>query len=49
MKKLLNKSNFANIMALMALTITTMAANSRCVYIFHQPKQTSKIMELRKY
>lgn len=49
MKKIFNKLNTANIMAIMAFTITMMAANTRCVYIFHQPKQNSKIMKLRKF
>lgn len=33
----------------MALTTATMAANSRCAYIFHDPKKPDALKQLRKF
>lgn len=33
----------------MALTVATLTANSRCVYIFHNPKKPDALQELKKF
>lgn len=47
MKEINSKS--ANVMANIALGFSKLAANSRCVFIYHQPKMPSSLKKLRKH
>lgn len=38
----------ANVLANLALEFSTMAANSRCICIYHQPKMPDAVRKLRK-
>lgn len=49
MKKYLKKMNMMHYVTTFALLITTLAINTKCVYIFHQPKQNDKIKELKRF
>ncbi len=44
-----NKNVVAKLMEVTARKSAEMAANSRCVYLFHQPKQPSGIKTMKKY
>lgn len=41
--------NIQNILGHTALVFATFAANSRCAYIYHQPKLPDKIKNLRNF
>lgn len=49
MKKTNEKSILANVLASLAQRSLSAAANSRCVYVFHQPKQPENIKKYRKF
>lgn len=44
-----SKNVVAKLMEVTARKSAEMAANSRCVYLFHQPKQPSGIKTMKKY
>lgn len=33
----------------LALTVATLAANSRCAYIYHDPKKPEELKQLKKF
>lgn len=49
--KKLFQTNAATFQALscLALTVATLAANSRCAYIYHDPKKPSELDRLKKF
>ncbi len=49
MKKMNEKKRTAQIMTAMATAALTSAANSRCVFIYHQPKQPTELKKFRKF
>lgn len=50
MKSFFIKHNFAlQALSLIALTSATMAANSRCAYIFHNPEKPDSLNKLRRF
>lgn len=49
-KRLFTKHHFAlQTLSCMALVVATMSANSRCAYIFHNPKKPDSLQQLRKF
>ena len=48
MKKF-NFKKFANVLAGMAMMFSIVAVNTRCVFIFHQPKMPEAMKKLKKY
>lgn len=40
---------FLQSMCCMALAVATFTANSRCAYIFHNPKKPDSLKQLQKY
>lgn len=38
----------ANILASVAMMFSIVAVNTRCVFIFHQPKMPESVMKLKK-
>ena len=49
MKKKNGKKMFVNAMTSVAVFAMIVAANSRCVFIYHQPKQPAALRKLRKF
>ena len=49
MKKKNGKKMFVNAMTSVAVFVMIVAANSRCVFIYHQPKQPAALRKLRKF
>lgn len=49
MKKENGKKMFANAMTSVATLTMVVAANSRCVFIYHQPKQPVALKKFRKF
>lgn len=49
MKKKNGKKMFVNAMTSVAAFAMIVAANSRCVFIYHQPKQPAALRKLRKF
>ena len=49
MKKKSEKIVFANVMSSIATAMLTSAANSRCAFIYHQPKQPEELKRFRKF
>ena len=49
MKKENGKKMFANAMTSVATLAMVVAANSRCVFIYHQPKQPVALKKFRKF
>ena len=43
------KSVTANLIGLMAVGMSKIAANSRCAIIYHQPKLPNDVKKLRKF
>lgn len=39
----------ANVLASMAMMFSIVAVNTRCVFIFHQPKMPEAMKKLKKY
>lgn len=39
----------ADILAKAAVSVSKMSANSRCCYIYHQPKMPNDLKKLRKF
>ena len=40
---------FLQTLSCIALTVATMTANSRCAYIFHNPKKPDSLQQLKKF
>lgn len=49
MRKFSKKFMAANMLASLALCMSVVAANSRCIFVFHQPKLPNSIKKLRKF
>ena len=49
MKKKNGKKMFVNAMTSVAVFAMIVAANSRCFFIYHQPKQPAALRKLRKF
>ncbi len=49
MKKENSKKMFVNVMTSVAALAMVVAANSRCVFIYHQPKQPAELKKFRKF
>lgn len=49
MKKKNGKKMFVNAMTSVAAFAMVVAANSRCVFIYHQPKQPAELKKFRKF
>lgn len=49
MKKKNGKKMFANVMTSVAAFAVIVAANSRCAFIYHQPKQPAGLKKFRKF
>lgn len=47
MKKFIMK--YSGVLAALALVVTTLTANSTCVYCVHQPKLSENCKKLRKF
>jgi len=47
MKKFIMK--YSGVLAALALVVTTLTANSTCVYCVHQPKMSENCKKLRKF
>lgn len=48
-KKSFHPKSFAlQTLSCLALTAATLAANSRCAYIYHNPKKPSELRQLKK-
>ena len=43
------KSYTLQTLSCLALTVATLAANSRCVYIYHNPKKPNELQQLKKF
>ena len=43
------KSFTLQTLSCLALTVATLAANSRCVYIYHNPKKPNELQQLKKF
>ena len=48
MKKNNGKKMLANVVSSVANTMLKSAANSRCVFVYHQPKQPVELKKFRK-
>lgn len=48
-KKSLKGSKMAGVLASTALKVAGMSANSRCMYVYHQPKMPNDVKNLRKF
>lgn len=48
-KKIQTKSFALQTLSCLALTAATLAANSRCAYIYHNPKKPSELQQLKKF
>ena len=49
MKETQNKSVLARILTSAAVTSLSSAANGRCAYVYHQPKQPETVKRYRKF
>lgn len=49
MKKKNEKKMFANALSSVAVVMLTSAANSRCAFIYHQPKQPEGLKKFRRF
>lgn len=49
MRKLKEKAMFANALTSVSTAMASTAANSRCAFVFHQPKQPSELKKFRKF
>lgn len=49
MKKRNGKKMFVNAMTSVAAFAMIVAANSRCAFIYHQPKQPAELKKFRKF
>lgn len=49
MKKNSEKPVIARALRTMANTMLSSAANSRCVFVYHQPKQPDEVKKFRKF
>lgn len=47
--KVIKGSKVANMLASTALTVAGVAANTKCVFIYHQPKAPDGMKNLRKF
>lgn len=49
-KKFFQTNSFAfQALSCLALTVATLAANSRCAYIYHNPKKPSELQQLKRF
>lgn len=48
-KKMMQNVNVASTLASLALVFSFVAANSRCYFIYHQPKMPEKISEMKRH
>ena len=49
-KKFFQTKSFAlQTLSCLALTVATVAANSRCAYIYHDPKKPAELQQLKKF
>lgn len=49
MKKRNEKKMLAKTLSSVATAMLTSAANSRCVFVYHQPKQPTELKKFRKF
>lgn len=49
LKELFKKVSVSGMLAVFALCMTTLAANSECFYIFHQPEFPEDLKKYRKF
>lgn len=49
LKEFLKKVSAPGMLAALALCMTTVAANSECVYVFHQPEVPEDLKKYRKF
>lgn len=49
MKKTTQKPVLAKTLRTIADTMLSSTANSRCVFVYHQPKQPSEVKKFRKF
>lgn len=53
MKKTVKRTNskpvLANALSAVATTMLSSAANSRCAFVYHQPKQPTELKKFRKF
>lgn len=49
MKKTKEKLILANVLVSLAQTALYTAANSRCMYVYHQPKQPENVKRYRRF
>lgn len=49
MKKMFGKMKMVNTLSALALLFAIVGANTRCVYIFHQPEMNDKVRQLKKH
>ena len=49
LKELLKKVSMSGMLAAFALCMTTLAANSECFYVFHQPEFPEDLKIYRKF
>lgn len=48
-KKIMGNVNVASMLASLALVFSFVAANSRCYFIYHQPKMPEKLSEMKRH
>lgn len=49
MKNAKGNNMLAKLASSVAATMMTSAANSRCVFVYHQPKQPAELKKLKKF
>lgn len=49
MKKVKETNVIAKLASSVAITMMTSAANSRCAFVYHQPKQPAELKKLKKF
>lgn len=49
MKKANEKKILAGVISSVATAMLTSAANSRCAFVYHQPKQPTELKKFRKF
>ena len=49
LKELFKKVSVSGMLAAFALCMTTLAANSECVFVFHQPEFPEDLKKYRKF
>lgn len=49
MKKTNEKKMLAKTLSSVATAVLTSAANSRCAFVYHQPKQPAELKKFRKF